>query len=373
MPMPESNSVSWIVMSSLVTAMNKKNTPPPLSDIRVPAEWEPHRATHLAFPANRNDWPGKFAAIRWAFVEIVRHLAPHEKIHLAVCGDGDRIRAERMFRDAEIDLDAIEWHTTSLDRGWMRDISPFFVKTPGPRVRGVKFRFNGWAKYANHRLDEQWSGQVAAALGVCLIDASYDGKPVVLEGAVDVNGQGDMITTEECLLDASSQARNPGFTVKDYESCFREYLGIRNIVWLGAGIAGDDTHGHVDDICRFVNPTTVVACRETNPADENYRPLEENRERLQQARLHDGQTLEVIDLPMPAPLRFRGIRLPASYANFYIGNGEVLVPTFNDKRDCEVLGILRELFSDRRVVGIHAVDLVWGFGTLHCLSHEEPL
>lgn len=371
--MPESNNGSWTVMSSLVAAM-KKDSSPTLSDVRLPAEWEPHRATHLAFPANKNDWPGKFAAIRWAFVEIVRHLASHETIHLAVCGDGDHARAERMFRDAEINPDALEWHMTALDRGWMRDISPFFLKTDGPGIRAVKFTFNGWAKYANHTLDEKWAGEIAARLHLPLATATHRGRPVVLEGgAVDVNGQGDMITTEECLLDASCQTRNPGFSIKDYESCFREYLGIRNILWLGAGITGDDTHGHVDDICRFVNPRTVVACRETDPSDPNYRPLEENRERLQQARLHNGSTLEVIDLPMPSPLRFRGIRLPASYANFYVANGTVLVPTFNDRRDREALGILGEVFPDRQVVGIHAVDLVWGFGTLHCLSHEEPL
>lgn len=340
---------------------------------RLPAEWEPHRATHLSFPANRNDWPGKFAAIRWAFVEFVRHLAPHEKIVMAVNGDTIQRNAERMFKDAGIDLGAVEFHQTALDRGWMRDISPFFVKNPRKHVSLVKFLFNGWAKYDNHTLDQKWADQIADALQIPLAAAAHSGRTVVLEGgAVDTNGAGDMLTTEECLLDEMCQARNPGFTKRDYEACFKAYLGVRNVLWLGAGIAGDDTHGHVDDICRFVNPSTVVVCREHDSKDANYAVLEENWERLQSARLHNGHRLEVIELPMPSPLYFRGVRLPASYANFYIANHLVLAPTFNDVHDRIALGILDELFPDRNVIGIHAVDLLWGFGTLHCLSHEEP-
>ena len=341
---------------------------------RLPAEWEPHRATHLAFPFNKQDWPGKFIPVLWAFVEIIRHLAPHEKIHLAVEGDAARRRAERMCKDAGIDTGVLEFHVAPLDRGWMRDISPFFIKGPRGRLSAVKFRFNGWAKYDNHNRDERWPGEIAGALKIPLHPAIHKGRPVVLEGGgVDTNGCGDLLTTEECLLENTCQVRNPGFSRQDYEAVFRKYLGIRNVLWLGAGITGDDTHGHIDDICRFVTPTTVVLCRETNPKDINYPVLEENRERLEGIRLHGGQPLTVIDLPMPSPLFFRGFRLPASYANFYIANNTVLVPTFNDVKDYQVLGILAELFPDRHVAGIHAVDLVWGFGTLHCLSHEEPL
>lgn len=342
--------------------------------IRLPAEWEPHRATHLAFPTNKNDWPGKFAAIRWAFVELIRHLAPHENVYLAVEGDTGRRRAERMCRDAGIDPGALELHPAPLDRGWMRDISPFFIQGPGGHLSAVSFRFSGWAKYDNHRLDGQWAGTMAASLDLPLHRALHKGRAVVLEGgAVDTNGCGDLITTEECLLAEDVQVRNPGFTKHDYEDVFRRHLGIHQVLWLGNGIAGDDTHGHVDDICRFVNPNTVILCREKNPDDCNYRALEENRERLQGIHLYGGQRLTVVDIPMPAPLFFRGVRLPASYANFYIANNTVLVPTFNDDQDRYALGILGELFPDRRVIGIHAVDLVWGFGTLHCLSHEEPL
>lgn len=340
---------------------------------RLPAEWEDHRATHLAFPANRNDWPGKFAAIRWAFVEMVRQLTVNEQVFLAVMDFRGRQDATRMFKEAGINLNAVEFHETALDRGWMRDISPFFLKTPDKRISGVRFCFNGWSKYENHKLDQNWAGEVASALGIPLVEAFQEKRPVILEGgAVDVNGAGDLIASEECLLDGACQCRNPGFSKSDYEACFKAYLGINNVLWLGAGIAGDDTHGHVDDMCRFVNPTTVVLCREQDPKDVNYQTLEENRERLQNARLHNQCRIETIELPMPSPLFFRGVRLPASYANFYIANQLVLVPTFNDEHDRIALGILGELFPDRRVVGIHAVDLAWGFGTLHCLSHEEP-
>jgi agmatine deiminase len=195
----------------------------------------------------------------------------------------------------------------------------------------------------------------------------------VLEGgAVDVDGHGTILTTEECLLDPFVQVRNPGFKRVDYEQVFLENLGATHTIWLGRGIAGDDTHGHVDDLCRFVSERTIVLCREKDPTDPNHRVLEENRERLQGARLADGSIPEVVDLPMPAPLVFDGTRLPASYANFYLANACVLVPTFNDPSDRVALGILAELFTDRPVVGIHAVDLVWGLGTLHCLTQQQP-
>jgi agmatine deiminase len=206
-----------------------------------------------------------------------------------------------------------------------------------------------------------------------LVEVRAKGRPVVLEGgSIDVNGRGSLLTTEECLLDPAVQVRNPGLGRADMEAVFREYLGAPNVLWLGRGIAGDDTHGHVDDLCRFVGPRTVVLCRERDPRDPNYGPLEENRERLQGMRLEDGSRPEVVDLPMPAPLFFDGRRLPASYANFYIANAAVLVPTFNDPADRVALGVLAELLRDRPVVGIHAVELVWGLGTLHCLTQQQP-
>lgn len=339
----------------------------------MPAEWEPHRATHLAFPSNCMDWPGKFSAARWAFMEMTRHIAGVEQVHLAVTGDRDRQRAERMLADAHIPRESVELHPFDLDRGWMRDISPFFVRDSRNRLKGVLFRFTGWSKYANHTRDARWAEEIVKHLEMSSVSATHDGMPVVMEGgAVDTNGRGDLLAAEECLLDEKCQVRNPGFSRSDYAAVFKRYLGIDTILWLGAGIVGDDTHGHVDDICRFVNPDTVLLCEEKNSRDTNHAILEENRERLEGARLANGGILNIERIPMPSPLLFRGVRLPASYANFYIANGLVLVPTFNDDKDRKALGIIAEFFPDRRVVGIHAVDLAWGFGTLHCLSHEEP-
>lgn len=356
-------------MSPRSTAPFQQKKPP----LRMPAEWETHRATHLAFPANKNDWPGKFAPVRWAFVEFIRLLSRSERILLAVNNDRVDKDARRMCIDAGVDLQGLEFVETELDRGWMRDISPFWVLDRDGAVQAQNFLFNGWAKYDNHLLDQQWPRTITKRLGVPGQEARYKDRHVVLEGgAVDTNGDGALLTTEECLLDDRCQTRNPGFTRQDYEAAFKAHLGIEKVLWLGKGIAGDDTHGHIDDICRFVNPTTVVLCQEDNAKDENYHALKENAERLQNVRLPHGQSLEVIPLPMPAPLYFKDLRLPASYANFYIANNCVLVPTFNDEADRKALGILNELFPDRHVIGIHAVDLLWGFGTLHCLSHEEP-
>ena len=339
---------------------------------RLPAEWEPHEATLLAWPTQTEDWPGKFQPIPWVFAEIIRHLSAGEDIHLLVPEESRVARVRRMLDRAHADLSRVHFLTCPLDRGWMRDCSPAITVHAGVR-RAVQFGFNGWAKYENWQLDAQAAPFLARHTGSELVKAMRGDRHVILEGgAIDSNGAGTLLTTEECLLDEVTQTRNPGFTKAEYEAVFRESLGVEDVIWLGKGIAGDDTHGHVDDLCRFVNESTVVLCRESTESDANYRPLEENWERLSGIRDARGGSIDAIALPMPAPLYFEGVRLPASYANFYIGNEAVLVPTFNDPADRDALGILGELFSDRRVVGIHAVDLVWGFGTIHCLSHELP-
>lgn len=340
--------------------------------VRWPAEFEPHAATILAWPDNKDDWPGKIAATRWAFVEFVRHAAASEPVYLVVPDERDERRVRKTLADAHVPLERVTFLRAELDRGWMRDCMPAFVQRGG-RVEAVRFGFNAWAKYDNWQRDAAFPPQFCEAVGLPMTEATRDGLPVVLEGgAIDGNGQGTLLTTEECLLDPDTQVRNPGWTRRDYEHMFAAELGIQQVIWLGHGIGGDDTHGHVDDLCRFVNPNTVVLCQEENPTDANYRALQENRERLEAVRLANGEGLNMIPLPMPAPLYFRGLRLPASYANFYITNETVLVPTFNDPQDRVALGVIAECFPGRRVVGIHAVDLVWGFGTLHCLSHELP-
>jgi len=340
---------------------------------RLPAEWEKHKSTILCWPHQKEDWPGKFTPIPWVYTEIIKNIIPGELVRIIVQSQKDKIKAQKCLERAHVDLQNVQFIIMKTDRGWMRDASPAYVKN-GKEVTAVKFTFNGWAKYDNWKKDKFIPAVLAKNQNINLIEAKHNNKGVVLEGgAIDSNGCGTLLTTEECLLDEKVQVRNPGFIKKDYEKVFEEYLGIKNIIWLGKGIAGDDTHGHVDDLCRFVNKNTVVLCREKNSADENYKILEENFERLKDAKLENGSKLNVVELPMPKPLRFENLRLPASYANFYISNHAVLVPTFNDPNDRIALNIIKEFFPEREVVGIHAVDLVWGLGTIHCLSHEEPM
>jgi agmatine deiminase len=341
----------------------------------MPAEWEPHEATWLGWPHCQTDWPGKLGTIDWVYGEIVRRVAAAEKVRVIVDTAAREARAKRVLACAHANLDNVEFFRWPSDRGWSRDFGPICVRKAGrrPEVAIAKFKFTAWAKYPNWRKDDLLAGRIAERLNLRVFQVRRGKDMVALEGGgIDVNGCGTLLTTEECFLDQRTQCRNPGMTRAEYDQAFRDHLGATNVIWLGDGIVGDDTHGHVDDLCRFVNRNTVVLIQEENPADENYLPLRENRERLQDARLEDGSKLEVVELPVPAPLRYRNWRLPASYANFYIANAAVIVPTFNDPADRVALGILGELFPDRPVVGIHAVDLVLGFGTLHCLTQQQP-
>jgi agmatine deiminase len=337
----------------------------------MPAEWSRHAATWLAWPHNVQDWPGRFAPIPWVYAEIIRQITKGETVRLLVEDAAAEAKARRILQRAGVDAGPVDFHRSPTDRVWTRDSGPIWVTRP--QGRGIAdFRFNAWAKYPNWRRDAGNPAHAAKALGVPLLPAQHRGRKVVLEGgALDVNGRGSILATEECLLDPKVQVRNPGFTARDYESVFKAFLGAGHTIWLGKGIAGDDTHGHIDDFCRFTDARTIALAHEPNPADPNHAVLEENRERLQGARLEDGTRPELVRLPMPAPVTFDGQRLPASYANFYICNAAVLVPTFNDPKDRLALGILADLIPDRPVVGIHALDLVWGLGTLHCLSQQE--
>ena len=337
----------------------------------MPAEWEPHEATWIAWPHNPTDWPDKLETIRWVYTEIVRKISAGEVVRILVNSRTDAKEAEQYLRRSGADVKRVEFITHATNRGWTRDSGPVFVRNTGLAI--VHFHFNAWAKYDDWQKDRRVPETAAKRLGVPLFDARADGRAFVLEGGgIDVNGRGTLFTTEECYLDPKVQVRNPGLDRAGYETAFRENLGVTNVLWLAAGPAGDDTHGHIDDICRFVKPKTVVLIREDNARDANYRPLAENWERIGDLRLEDGSKPEVVALPMPGPLYFDGDRLPASYANFYISNAAVIVPTFNDPNDRVALGILGELFTPRPVVGIHAVDLVLGFGTLHCLTQQQP-
>jgi agmatine deiminase len=351
------------------------NAPAPLPaalGYRMPAEWEHHEATWLAWPHRRSDWPGKLPPIPWVYGEIVRYLHADETVNLLVNSAAMEQQAAGLLERVGVDLKRVSFRRWPTDRVWTRDSGPTYLLGPDGKRGLLDWRFNAWAKYPDWKKDDLLPSRIAKETGLPCWQPTCRGERVVLEGgAIDVSGGGLLLTTEECLL-GETQVRNPGLTRADYEQIFDEYLGVRQVLWLNRGIAGDDTHGHVDDLARFVGARTVVTVVESNPDDDNYGPLRENLERLQEMTDLDGRPLEVIPLPMPSPLYLDGQRLPASYANFYIANGVVLVPTFNDPQDRVALGTLADLFPGRKVVGIHAVDLVWGLGTLHCMTQQEP-
>jgi agmatine deiminase len=343
-----------------------------MNNFKLLPEWSPHETTWIGWPYNKSDWPGKFAPIPYVYAEIVKYISRGEKVRIFVQSKEQRLKATKVLKDTNVDLANVEFFIKKTDRGWLRDSGPMFVKDYN-EIIALDFKFNAWAKYDDYKLDDKIPNYISKKLNLTSETALHNGKQVVLEGgSIDTNGKGTLITTEECLLDEKIQTRNPGFTKQDYFEIFKNYFGISDVIWLGKGIVGDDTHGHVDDLCRFINDDTVVLVAEENPSDENYNLLNENRERLQDIKLPNGEKLNVLLLPMPSPVIFKRQRLPASYANFYISNYAVLVPTFNDPNDSIALGILSEFFPDRAIIGIHSVDLVWGLGTLHCLTKEQP-
>jgi agmatine deiminase len=344
---------------------------------RMPAEWEPHQATWIAWPHNRSDWPGKFEAIPWVYAEIVRYLSRVEDVNIIVADKNERKLARKLLKSSDVNSPRIRFHSWPTDRVWLRDSGPIFIRrnTVGNAVKDrlatTNWRFNAWAKYPDWKLDAQLPERIADQTGAKQFVPAFAGRGsvrVVLEGgSIDVNGDGLLLTTEECLL-SRTQQRNPGFSRRHLESVLSEYLGINDVIWLGRGIVGDDTHGHVDDIARFVSPKTVVAAVEADRRDANYRPLQDNLMRLRKS----GNKLNIVELPMPRPIVFKGRRLPASYANFYIANKLVLVPTFNDPYDRIALDTLAALFPKREVVGIYCGDFIWGLGAIHCMTQQQP-
>jgi agmatine deiminase len=328
---------------------------------RLPAEWEPHAATWIAWPHHRDDWPGRFAPIPWVYAEIVRKLASAERVCILIQDRDAQERTHRILHKAGANLAAIEFFPVTTDRVWIRDYGPIFIKNRTGSVALTNWRFNAWAKYDDWRRDAAVPARLARLLRV----RAFEPGLVLEGGSIDGNGLGLLLTTEECLL-SPVQARNPQLDRGHIERALHDYLGVRRIIWLRRGIAGDDTHGHVDDLARFVDPRTVVIASEPDRSDPNYEPLRENLALLRR------ESLRVVKLPMPAPLIFRGMRLPASYANFYIANGVVLVPTFNDPNDRAALTTLARLFPGRTVTGIHAAELVWGLGAIHCMTQQQP-
>jgi len=382
---------------------------------RMPAEWERHTATWIAWPHFKGDWPGKFEPIPWVYAEIIRSLAQHERVELIVDNMAAGRQARRFLKRADALAENIRFHGWRTDRVWLRDSGCIFLKwsardaaredpsahqfqaavsylvdkarelTGGPEKAmkkktprspetnfALKFRFNAWAKYSNWRRDEQIGSLMAKAADAAEIRPVSVGKRIVLEGgSIDVNGAGTILTTEECLL-SKQQQRNPHMARVQYEKAFADYFGAPHTIWLGRGIFGDDTHGHVDDLTRFVSKGTVVTMVEPNSRDVNHAPLRANLRRLQSARGQDGRQLTIVELPMPQPVVFEGRRLPASYANFYIANGVVLVPVFNRSNDRIALETLAQLFPTREIVPIYAGDFIWGFGAMHCMTQQQP-
>jgi agmatine deiminase len=338
----------------------------------MPAEWEPHEATWLAWPHEISDWPGKFAPIPWIYGEIVRHLSRVEKVRILVDNADLEEKARRILSKCHANMAAVQFFHIKTDRSWTRDFCPIFVKDEMRECRMLNWRFNGWAKYGNAEKDDAVTAALSEQLGIRMDSPMWNQKRVVLEGgSIDVNGAGSILTTEECLL-SPVQARNPELSREDIQEIFKMHLGAFHTLWLKNGIAGDDTHGHIDDIARFTAIDTVVIAQEQNCADENHEPLRENLALLRSMQNQDGTPLRVETLPMPEPIYFARQRLPASYANFYIANHTVLVPTFNDPNDRVALNKISELFPGRTVVGIASSDLVLGLGTLHCMTQQQP-
>jgi len=352
-----------------------RSTLPKHPKLRMPAEWEPHQATWIAWPHNENDWPGKFACIPHIYAEIVRHLARAEKVHIIVSDAASEKRASKILKESGALADSVRFHHWPTDRVWTRDSGPIFVRNK-KKLAITNWRFNGWAKYPNHKNDDLLPDHIGEFLGMqefapAVIKASKIHRVVLEGGSIDVNGRGTMLTTEECLL-STKQQRNPGLGKKDLEQVFAKYLGVNHVIWLGRGIEGDDTHGHVDDLSRFVGSQAVLTAIEPNRRDKNHLPLKQNFKRLRAATDQDGKRLEVIELPMPSPVHHQGQRLPASYANFYVANGVVLVPIFGDLNDRIALDIIAQVFPTRTVVPIYCRDFIWGLGAIHCMTQQQP-
>ena len=358
------------------TTLETQNATPRSLGYHMPAEWERHTATWIAWPHNASDWPGRFQPIPWVYAEIVRHLSGVEQVHILVQSADAEKRARGVLKRAQVNQQNVFFHQWPTNRVWTRDSGPIFVRRDGS-LAVTDWKFNAWAKYPDWELDNALPGRVADLLQLpsfTPVIASAGGKQheLVLEGgSIDTNGAGVLLTTEECLL-STVQQRNPGVSREQLEQAFHDYLGIDQVLWMNRGIAGDDTHGHVDDITRFVDPNTIVTVVEANRVDDNHEPLAENLDRLRTARNREGQPFRIVELPLPSPVVFEGQRLPASYANFYIANGVVLVPTFNDANDRHALNTLAELLPRHRIVGIHCVDFIWGLGALHCMTQQQP-
>jgi agmatine deiminase len=337
---------------------------------RMPAEWEPHRATWIAWPFLESDFPGKIDAVRWAYCELIRHLCREEWVEVLCCTNEMKSDLETRLSRQNISGD-IRIHIAQYDRSWLRDSGPIGVLGNTPQWKS--FAFTGWSVLGGFERDQGVPQFISDVTGLPNNPVVINNKRVVFEGGmIDVNGDGSILATEECLL-SQNQERNPGFQRKDYEQLFHDSFGAHETIWLPFGLVGDDTHGHIDNVARFVKSRTVVVASAPVHDTEQFNRTEKNIEALTAFRTRSGDALEVIRLPLPEPRYCDGDRFAAGYANFYIANNLVLVPTYNDPQDRVALGILSDLFPERKVIGINCTDWILGGGTLHCSTQQEPL
>jgi agmatine deiminase len=337
---------------------------------RMPAEWEPHAATWLAWPHNAVTWPEQLQQVQATYVQLITALQAQEIVHVLVNDAAAATQVlQRLTASGQRHTHLVLHHHATVD-AWLRDSGPIFLTPTASTSQSlaiVDWRFTAWGgKYPEMLPDDDLPRHISSLLGL----PRFQPNLALEGGAIDVNGRGSCLTTEQCLLHAN---RNPHLQRADIERALHDYLGVRHVIWLGEGIAGDDTDGHVDDIARFVNPTTVVCALTDDPQDVNYAALHDNYQRLQAATDQDGRPLHVIPLPMPGLVGTAAAPLPASYANFYIANGVVVVPTYNHPNDQVALTILQDVFANRRVIGIPCTPLVWGLGALHCITQQQPL
>ena len=339
---------------------------------RMPAEWEPQKSTWIAWPHNKKDWPGKFEQIPIIFSKIVAEISKVQSVNILAKDKSDFKKALIFLNIFKAKIKNIKIIICKTDRAWTRDFLPIFIKDNKNRNILSNWEFNGWAKYKNFKNDNKAFLEVKKFKKLKVIKPVYNKKNVVLEGgSIDVNGSGVLLTTKQCLL-SKVQQRNKGLKKWDYHQIFHKFLGIKKIIWLNKGIYGDDTHGHVDDIARFINKNKIFVATEKNKKDKNFKNLNENIEIIKKFNRENQDKFEIINIPMPKPKFIDGIRLPASYLNFYIANKVVLVPSFNDSKDKLILKIFKKHFKNRKIILVDSSILVWGFGTIHCMTQQEP-
>ena len=339
-------------------------------NLRMPAEWEKQKSTWIAWPHNKKDWPNKFDSIPEIFAKIIFHISQDQRVNILIENVVLKKRAILILKKFKVKFSNIRFNLCKTNRVWLRDSFPIFVKSDKKKKVLINWKFNSWAKYKDFKKDDNIINRVKKVLNLGTISPRFKKKRVVLEGgAIDVNGKGVLIATEECLL-SKTQQRNPGLNKPDYEKIFLYYFGARKVIWLKRGIIGDDTHGHIDDIARFVSENKIFLAYENNKKDVNYKILNNNHKII---RKFDGlKNLKIVKIPMPTSKYIEGTRVPASYLNFYIANKLVLVPTFKDKKDNLVLKIFKKHFKNRTIVPIDCSVLIWGFGAVHCMTQQEP-